>query len=293
MADTKAILKEVRKIEIKTSHLAEGLLQGAYHSVFKGRGIEFSDIREYVPGDDIRAIDWKVTARMNSPFIKEFIEERDLSVYIVLDVSASNEFGNTKSKKQASIELAASLMFSALRNNDKIGLLMFTDTVENFIPPRKGRRHILKLIREAVEFQPENNATDLNPALRFMSKIAKKKSIILVISDFIADGYDKNLKLLRRKHDVIAVNMNDERESVIPDIGLIELEDEETGEQVLVDTSDHDFRRQYSKLMQARNNALKSTLSKLKIDMIELRSGEPFEIPLKRFFSIRKRRLAR
>jgi len=192
MHRTKEILKKVKKIEIKTKHLVDGLLQGAYHSVFKGQGIEFSEVREYVPGDDIRSIDWNVTARMNSPFVKEFIEERDLTVFIVLDVSASNEFGSEKSKKEAAIELSASLMFAALRNNDRVGLCLFTSEVEKYIVPRKGRFHILKLIREMIEFSPEHKTTSLIPALVFLSNVVKKGALFSLFQIFLLKKISRN-----------------------------------------------------------------------------------------------------
>lgn len=293
MPETKEILKKVKKIEIKTKHLVDGLLQGAYHSIFKGRGIEFSEVREYVPGDDVRTIDWNVTARMNAPFVKEFIEERDLTVYIVLDISASTEFGSEKSKKEAAIELAASLMFAALRNNDRIGLLLFTNEVERFIPARKGKRHALLLIREMVEFQAVSKNTEISSALGFLSRVAKKRGIVFVISDFFSENFERELRLLKNKHDVIAVNVNDIREEQIPDIGYIELEDEETGEQLLLDTSDKHFREEYVKSIKKKNNDLKQLLTKLKIDLVQLKSDEPFEIPLRRFFKMREKRMIR
>ncbi|MEA2036614.1 MAG: DUF58 domain-containing protein [Nanoarchaeota archaeon] len=294
MPQTKQIIKNVKKIEIKTKHLVEGLLQGAYHSVFKGRGIEFSEVREYAQGDDIRTIDWNVTARMNMPFVKEFIEERDLTVYMAIDVSASNEFGSIKSKKETITELAASLMFAALRNNDRVGLCLFTKDVEKYIPPRKGKKHILKLIRDIVYFSPENKTTNLNTSLTFLSKVIKKRSIVFILSDFFTENnFQKSLKLLKNKNDVIAVNINDIREEKIPDVGYIELEDEETGEQLLLDTSDEEFREEYTKLIKDKNNNLKDMLKRLKIDIIQLHSNEPFEIPLKRFFKLRERRMSR
>lgn len=294
MPETKEILKKVKKIEIKTKNLVDGLLQGAYHSVFRGRGIEFSEVREYVPGDDIRTIDWNVTARFNTPYVKEFIEERDLTVYIALDVSSSCEFGCEKAKKDAGIELAASLMFAALRNNDNVGLIMFTDTVETFIPARKGRKHVLKCIRQMVENGAKHKVTDLQKPIGFLSKVLKKKAIIFILSDFIAeDNYRKDLRILRNKHDVIAVNLSDVREHEIPDIGYIQLEDGETGEQLLIDTSDKDFQENYQKIVAERQQGLYRLLQKLMIDMIELRSDEQFEVPLRKFFYMRQRRMVR
>jgi uncharacterized protein (DUF58 family) len=292
--ETKQVLKKVKKIEIKTKQLVEGLLQGAYHSVFKGRGIEFSEVREYVPGDDIRTIDWNVTARMNAPYVKEFIEERDLTALILFDVSGSSEFGSEKAKKWAAVELAASLMFAAMHNNDKVGLVLFTDKVEKFLPPRKGKRHTLKLIREMITHKPESRMTDLRQSMEFVSKVVKKKSIIFIISDFFSEAeYGKQLKMLRNKHDVIAVNLNDLREQEIPDIGYIQLEDEETGEQILVDTSDAEFQQNYSQLMSDHNDTLLSMFKRMRIDSIDLKSHEPFEIPLKRFFAMRSRKVVR
>ena len=294
MPETKQILKRIKKIEIKTRHLVDGLLQGAYHSVFKGQGIEFSEVREYMPGDDIRTIDWNVTARMNHPFVKEFIEERDLTVYIALDVSASNEFGSEKSKKEAATELAASLMFAALINNDRVGLCLFTNQVEKFIYPRKGRKHVLKLIRDMIYFNPKNKTTELQSTLRYLSKIIKKRSIIFVISDFFSeDNFQRPLRILKNRHDIIAININDIRESEIPSIGYIELEDEETDEQILVNTSDKEFVKEYVRLINEKNSQLNKMLSKLKIDLIQIKSHEPFEIPLRRFFRLRERRMVR
>ncbi|MCK5629196.1 MAG: DUF58 domain-containing protein [Nanoarchaeota archaeon] len=290
---SKDVLKNIKKIEIKTRYLVEGLLQGAYHSVFKGRGIEFSEVREYAIGDDVRTIDWNVTARMNHPYIKEFIEERDLTIYIIFDVSGSGEFGSSKSKKESAIELCASLMFAALRNNDKVGIALFTDKVERFIYPRKGRKHVLKMIREMIYFKPENKRTDLKNTLDYMSKVIKKRSIIFIVSDFISEDFSKPLKLLKNKHDIIAINMYDIREVQLPDVGYIELEDEETGEQMLVDTSDPEFRAEYAKLADERTKELNQFMKKMKIDMIGIRSGEQFDVSLRKFFIQRLKRSVR
>ncbi len=289
----KEVLKKVKKVEIKTKRLVDGLLQGAYHSIFKGRGIEFSEVREYVPGDDIRIIDWKVTSRMNQPYVKEFIEERDLTAYVLFDVSGSNEFGSVKSKKENAIEMAASLMFAALKNNDKIGLCLFTKNVELFLKAKKGRKHVLKLIRELVNFNPKFRTTDINEALKFISKVVKKKSIIFIVSDFFSEDFSKNLSILKNKHDVIAINMNDIREQEIPDVGYIKLEDEETGEQVLINTSDKNFRKNYLELVNERNSKINHLFKKMRIDCMNIKSDEAFEIPLRKFFRIRERRMIR
>ncbi len=294
MSQTKDILKKIRKIELTTKKLVEGLLQGAYHSVFKGRGIEFSEVREYVPGDDIRTIDWNVTARMNSPFVKEFVEERDLTVYILFDVSASNEFGSKISKKDAATELAASIMFAALKNNDSIGLCLFTEKVEHFVRPRKGRKHVLKLIRDIIYFKPELKGTNIHETLRYISNIIKRRGIIFIISDFFSEkNYLAQLRILKKRHDVIAININDIREKEIPDIGYIELEDEETGEQLLLDTSDPDFRENYLRIVKEENDSVNSMLKKLGVDIVELRSDEAYEVPLRRFFRLRQARMVR
>jgi len=291
MTSTRKILKRIKKLEIKTKQLVEGLLQGAYHSIFKGQGIEFAEVREYVYGDDIRSIDWNVTARMNHPYVKEFIEERDLNVLIVFDVSASSEFGSSKEKKEAAIELASSITFAAIHNNDNVGLAMFTDHVEKFIPLRKGKRHALKVIREMIYYKPKHKTSGLKNTLAYVSKVLKKRSIVFIVSDFMYENdYFKALSILKNRHDVIAVNMGDVREHEIPDIGYIELEDSETGEQLLVDTSDKEFRKSYTKLVNSRNKKWHHHMAKLRIDSIQLLSEQPYEIPLRKFFATRMRR---
>jgi uncharacterized protein (DUF58 family) len=227
---------------------------------------------------------------MNEPFIKEFIEERDLTIYVVFDVSGSNEFGSNKAKKEAAIELSASIMFAALRNNDKIGLSLFTDRVERFVPARKGRKHVLRLIRELIYHEPESRVTDIKASLSYLASILKRRAIIFIVSDFLADDFSKPLKILKNRHDVIMVNINDEREMEIPDVGYIELEDEETGEQMLVNTSDPVFRKEYSKLVNRRYRKLENLMKKINIDMIKLRSDEAFEVPLRQFFKMRSKR---
>ena len=290
MQETKEILKQVRKIEIATKHLVDGLIAGNYHSIFKGQGIEFSEIRDYRPGDDIRAIDWKVTARFNRPFIKEFIEERDLNIYFVFDYSASNSFGNLIEKRRKAIELTATLMFSAMRNNDNVGLFIFTENIEKFIPARKGRRHVLKLVSSLVSHQPQNKKTDIEKSLFYISNILKKRSVIFILSDFYNQDFAKSLKILKRKHDVIAIKVNDAREAELPDIGLIQLEDEETGEQLLVDTSDQTFRDNYAKIMNKEEMRLNHLFNKNRVDTINISTDTPYELPLRRFFKIRQTR---
>jgi len=290
MQETKEILKQVRKIEIVTKHLVDGLIAGNYHSIFKGQGIEFSEIRDYRPGDDIRSIDWKVTARFDHPFIKEFIEERDLHIYFVFDYSGSNNFGNLVEKRRKAIELTATLMFSAMRNSDNVGLFMFTNKIEKFIPARKGRRHVLKMISSLVSHQPQSKETNIENALSYVSNVVKKRSVIFVLSDFYNQDFAKPLKLLKKKHDVIAIRTNDTRETNIPDVGLIQLEDEETGEQLLVDTSDENFRKNYAKIMNEEEKRLNRIFNKNKIDTISINTDISYEFPLRKFFKIRQTR---
>ncbi len=276
MRETKEILKQVRKIEIVTKNLVDGLITGEYHSIFKGQGIEFSEIRDYRPGDDIRAIDWKVTARFDHPFVKEFIEERDLNVYFVFDYSASNYFGNLIEKRRKAIELTATLMFSAMKNNDNVGLFIFTEDIEKFIPARKGRRHVLKLISSLVSHKPQSKRTDIEKALSHVSNIIKKRSVIFILSDFYNQDFSKPLKILKRRHDVIAIKVNDAREAEIPDVGLIQLEDEETGEQLLVDTSDQGFRDNYVRIVNKEEIRLRNLFNKNGVDVININTDSPF-----------------
>jgi len=293
MKDIKEILNRIKNFEIKTNTLVEGLISGNYRSVFRGTGIEFSEVREYVPGDDIRAIDWNVTARFNSPFVKEFIEERDLNIYIVFDVSASNDFGYQKSKKELGYEIASSIMFSALKNNDNIGLCLFTDHVEKFIKPRKGKKFVLRLLRELVYYRPQSQKTDINNSLIYLSKIIKKRSIIFILSDFISDNFEKPIKFLKNKHDIILINLFDVNEVNIPDVGYIFLEDQENEEQILINTSDEDFKKLYTERIRKANSYLISKMKRLKVDMIQINTTEPFHLPLRRFFTLRKKRLGR
>lgn len=291
MPRVKEVIKRVRKIEIKTRGLVEGLVSGEYHSVFKGRGIEFSEVREYIPGDDVRAIDWWVTARLNAPFVKEFIEERDLTLFIVFDISSSNEFGFERSKKEIGYDIAASLMFAALRNNDRVGMCLFTSEVELFIPPGKGKKHILKLLRELIYYEPKNKITDIQTALSYLNNLIKKRSIIFIISDFLSPDFERPLKQLKNKHDVILVDIADVREAHIPDIGYAFLEDHETEDQMLVDTSDPEFRERYTALVKAKRDDLLARMKRVGVDIIQINTNEPFYIPLQRFFMMRERRV--
>jgi uncharacterized protein (DUF58 family) len=293
MPKVKEILKKVRKLEIKTNKPVEGLIAGNYRSVFKGSGIEFSEVREYVPGDDIRSIDWNVTARLNAPFVKEFIEERNLSVYIVFDVSGSGEYGSGKSKKDQGYEIAASIMFAALRNNDSVGLCLFSDHVEKFIPKRPGKKHVLRMLRELVYCEPASRGTDVEKSLAYLARIVKKRSVIFVLSDYLAGDFEKPLKHLKNRHDVILINLSDITEQDIPDIGYALIEDEETGEQILVNTSDKAFRAAYLKNSAERTGALEKRMKKLKTDLINVRTDEAFSVPLARFLRMREKRMTR
>ena len=290
MSQTKKILKKIKKLDIKTKQLVDGLISGNYNSVFKGQGIEFSEIRDYRAGDDIRTIDWKVTARFNHPYIKEFIEERDLQVYFVIDVSGSGNFGTSISKQEKSFEIIASLMFAALGNNDGVGVFLITDDMEKFIPAKKGRKHILQLLDIITTFTPNSSKTNLKKPLEQVSKTIKRKSIVFVISDFIdTNEYVKPLKVLRKHHDVVALRIVDPREREIPDVGMIELEDDETGEQILVDTSDEEFRNSYSRLIAENDTRFLTSMMKNKMDTISLSTDQNYPTSLKRFFKKRNR----
>lgn len=288
MQHAKEIIRQVRKIEISTKQQVDGLIAGNYHSVFKGQGIDFSEIREYRAGDDVRTIDWKVTARFNRPFIKEFVEERDLRVYFAIDVSASGSFGSNISKMQKATEIAASLMFSAMKNNDNVGLFLFTGDVEKHIPARKGRKHVLKLLGTMVSYKPLEKRTDIMKSMESIAKMLKRRSIIFVISDFISDDFSKPLNIMRNRHDIVALRVMDAREQELPNVGLIELEDEETGEQLLVDTSDEEIRTRYAELVREHNESLQKLFRKMKIDMVDLVTDEPYEVALNKFFKTRK-----
>ena len=283
-------IKDVKKIEIKTKKLVNGLIQGNYHSCFKGRGIEFSEVREYCLNDDARSIDWKVSARMGKPYIKEFIEERNLDIFIVYDASGSQDFGTeNKHKRELALELIASIAFSANRNNDNVGLFITTDKVEKRLPLRKGRKHILRLLYDISVFEGESKKTDLYSSLTRISKAVKKKSLMFIISDFMdnLDNLSKPLKHLSIKHDIVAVNMSDPREMEIPDIGLIEFEDEESGEQMLVDTSSEEFRIRYGELVRSRDKMLRDILKRCRIDIVDINTRDGWFKPILGFFGKR------
>ncbi len=289
MSRAKEILRKVRKIEISTKRLVDGLITGSYHSVFRGNGIEFSEIREYHYGDDVRAIDWKVTARLNKPFIKEFIEERDLRVYFAIDFSASTNFGRVIEKRQKAVEAVASIGLSAVKNNDNIGLFIFTDKIESYVPARKGKRHALKILSIILSHNPESKKTDIKRSLASIAKIIKKRSVIFVLSDFFdSSSFIKPLEQLKKRHDVIAMRLLDARELMLPDVGLIQLEDEETGEQVLIDTSDPEFIDNYAKEVSERIRAVSTMFKRNRISLIDINTDQAIDVPLRKFFSRRR-----
>ncbi|MDQ2823910.1 MAG: DUF58 domain-containing protein [Verrucomicrobiota bacterium] len=287
------ILKKIRALEIKTRGLVETAFAGDYHSVFKGRGMNFEDVREYQPGDEIRAIDWNVTARMGSAFVKKFTEERELTVMLIVDVSASGNFGSTtQSKRELAAEVACLLAFSAIRNNDKVGLLLFTDRVELFIPPKKGRSHTLRLIREILFFEPEGRGTEPALALDYLNNIVTRRAVVFFISDFQAPDFARALAITARRHDFIAVHIHDEREANFPNIGIITLEDAETGEQIEINTADRATRARFTESVDRQQTELSRTLRRNRIDTIALRTGDNYLPALRSFFKQRERRLA-
>lgn len=244
--DTKELLKKVRKIEIKTRRLSDHIFSGEYHSSFKGRGMTFSEVRQYQFGDDIRSIDWNVTARYNEPFVKVFEEERELTMMLMVDISGSESFGTSQQfKKDILTEISATLAFSAIQNNDKVGLLLFSDEIELFIPPKKGKTHVLRIIRELLEFEPRSRKTDLTQALRYLSNVMKKKAIVFILSDFMDEGYENALKIVGKKHDVTGIRVYDKYETEMPSIGMVHMKDAETGDIVLVNTNSNSVRRNY------------------------------------------------
>ena len=288
---TKELLKQVRQIEIRTKGLVNQVFSGEYHSVFKGRGMEFSEVREYNFGDDIRNIDWNVTARFGHPYIKIFEEERELTVILLVDLSGSLSFGSVdKTKQQIAAELSAILAFSALKNNDKVGLFLFSDKIEKFIPPRKGRKHVLRIIRELLSFRPEGKTTSIKAALEHMNHAIKKKSIVFLISDFMDEGYEKILRIVGKKHDLIGIVINDEREKSIPKMGLVKFTDVETGYERWIDTSSPKVQNWISQYYQRLISERKTLFIKSRLDSIEIRTGENYVTPLVNFFRLRERR---
>lgn len=288
--ETAELLKKVRKIEIKTRGLSSQVFSGSYHSAFKGKGMTFSEVREYQPGDDVRSIEWNVTARYNHPFVKVFEEERELTVMLLVDMSASRAFGTRTQLKQDLItELCAVLSFSAIQNNDKIGVIFFSDKIEKFIPPKKGKSHILRIIRELIEFQPEHKGTDIASALKYLTNIIKQRCIAFVISDFDDENFDDALKIANKKHDIVALKIFDEREHILPDVGMIRLSDAETGEVRWINTSDEKIRKQYALNAKHRDEKLNALFMKSGVDFTELATHQPYIKPLVNLFKKRER----
>ena len=287
--ETAELLKKVRKIEIKTKGLSNQIFSGEYHSAFKGRGMAFSEVREYTPGDDVRTIDWNVTARLRTPYVKVFEEERELSVVILVDVSASGQFGTHKQFKQDLItELCAVIAFSASQNNDKIGVIFFSDKIEKFIPPKKGKSHILRIIRELINIEPQQKGTNIQLALKYLNNVIKKKSICFLISDFYdQNSYSDALKIANRKHDIVALRINDIHENMLPDVGLIKLRDNETGQLIWVDTSDADFRKQMEINRLKFEDEIKDVFNKSGIDFATIHTHEGYIKPLMNLFKKR------
>lgn len=287
----KEILKKIRHIEIRTKRLVNDLFSGEYHSTFKGQGMEFEEVREYQPGDDIRLIDWNVTARTGSPHIKKFREERELSVVLMVDASSSSKFGTRdRFKSEVAAELCALLAFSAIKNSDKVGLIIFTDRIEKFVPPKKGRSHVLRLIREIIYFQPEGIGTDIGMALEYLTKVIKRKSVVFLVSDFFFEDFMRPLQMANKKHDVIAIKISDPRELSFENVGLIELEDAETGEVVVINTGSKDFRREFAARADEDLHNLKRSLRLINTDFINIRTDQSYIVPLTNFFKMREKR---
>ena len=284
MSKISELLSQIKKLEIQTKDLVEGVESGAYNSKYRGGGIEFSEVREYIPGDDVKRIDWNVSARHNSLYVKEFVEENELNIYLILDLSASTNFGFMKSKLDLGFEVAVSLMFLALKNNDRLGLGIFTNQLEKFIPSKKGKRQLLKIIKELIEHKPKSKETDILKSLSTLKNKLKRKSIIYIISDFLSDDYQKPLKFLKLHHEVILINISDIKEKEIPEIGYAYIEDAETGEQILVNTSSKSFQNQYGEIMEQKIIENQNNMKKIGIDMINLTNEESFDITINKYF---------
>jgi uncharacterized protein (DUF58 family) len=285
------LIKKIRQIQIYTSRAVDASFAGQYESVFKGRGMQFDEVREYMPGDDIRTIDWNVTARTGKAYIKRFVEEREMTVIFAVDLSASGQFGTVnKTKNELAAEFCAVLAFAAAKNNDKVGLLIFTDQIELYIPPKKGSGHVLRLIRELLYFKTPRRKTDISMALDYVAKVTRKKAAVFLVSDFIESDFKKSLGLLNKHHDVIAVPVRDRVEISMPSVGLIELQDAETGQIILVDTSSSKFRNQYGQESSSRFDELKNLLRSLKVDCIPVTTDKTYIQDLVRFFHVRNRR---
>ncbi|MEW6535119.1 MAG: DUF58 domain-containing protein [Candidatus Auribacterota bacterium] len=285
------ILKQVRRIHIQTSRMVNDILAGEYVSTFKGSGIEFDEVREYQIGDDIRSIDWNVTARTGHPHIKRFVEERELTVILMVDASSSGYFGSTsKLKNEIATELCAVLAFSAIKNNDKVGLIIFTDRIEKFLPPKKGKKHVLRVIRELLCFEPKRNKTDIELGLAYLNRVITRKAVVFMVSDFLSGGFEKSLRIANKKHDVIGINIIDPRELELPALGFIELMDAETGESIIVDTYDADVRAGFSLLSNDQLAKRRDLFKSMNVDLIEIQTDKPYIDPMMKFFRMREKR---
>lgn len=287
------LTKKIRYIEIYTSKAVNDILAGEYHSVFKGQGMEFEEVREYQPGDEVRSIDWNVTARMGHPYVKRFVEERELTVTFLVDLSASGAFGSSaKLKNEVAAELCALLAFSAIKNNDKVSLIVFTDEIELFVPPGKGTTHVLRLIRELLSFKPRQARTNIAGAIEYLGHVTNKQSVVFLVSDFLESDFEKPLRVIGQKHDVIAVSITDPREVAMPNVGLVELEDAETGELIQIDTGSAVFRSRYENLGTERAGKLTELFRSMGIDLIEIFTNRDYVRDLVKFFRTRERRAA-
>jgi uncharacterized protein (DUF58 family) len=287
------VIRRVKRLEIRTRRLVEESLAGSYHSVFRGRGMEFSEVREYVPGDDVRTIDWNVSARMGHPFVKKFTEERELTVMLLVDASSSGLFGTARATKmQTAAEISALLAFSAIRNNDRVGLLLFTDEIEMYVPPRKGREHALRVLRECLTIEPAGRGTRIAGALEYLQRVVTKRAVVFLLSDFQDEGYERIMRVVAQKHDLVAIAISDPRELALPNVGLIGVEDPESGRPGVIDTGSARVRRAYADAARRAQLTLRESVRRTGVDLLELSTGEPYEPPLIRFFHERARRAA-
>ncbi len=285
------IMQQIRRIQIRTSRMVKDLLAGQYESVFKGQGMEFREAREYVPGDDVRMIDANVSARTGVPHVKLLAEERELTVLLVVDASASGQFGSiSRFKTDLAAEVCAVLAFSATQNNDKVGLIMFTDDVELYVPPNKGRRHVLRVIREVLYFEPKGKGTNISEALHFLNRVTRRRAVVFLVSDFLAEEYETPLRIANTRHDIIAVTVTDPREEILPDVGLVSVRDVETGRETLVNTRDRKVRERYTKEAQRRIREREQAFQRTRVDAIRVRTDRPYVPELFRFFRMRERR---
>ena len=288
---TSSLLKKVRKIEIKTRGLSNHIFAGEYNTAFKGKGMAFSEVREYQSGDDVRSIDWNVTARYNSPYIKVFEEEREMTVMLLVDVSGSGNFGTKQQfKREIATELSAVLAFSAIKNNDKVGVIFFSDIIEEFIPPKKGKSHILRIIRQILSFKPQNKKTNISQAIEYFNNVMKKRCICFILSDYISSSFEKPLRVASKKHDVVALKVSDKREKTIPNIGIVPFKDSETEKVILLDTSSKLVRETFQKKQKEKQSEIEKLFPRCGVDLININTGEDYVKPLINFFKSRDRR---